>query len=173
MTTETLDAPARPKGAVPASTFSAAVPQGRVWIDHTSKLNVGAETLHALLSDIDGWPTWTPGLLAILRFNKSQKLRLGTPFMMLLKPQGAPPAPVPCFVLALTPNVIEWGGGIGSSVIRHRFEITETGPGRCELRQLEYATGLLAWITRPIEKIAGRHDLGWSLEIERKFGASK
>lgn len=159
--------------ATDASAFSPAAAKGRVWIDHTSELRVGAEELHALLSDIDGWPSWTPGLRAILRWNQAKEVRVGSFFCMLLKLKGAPPAPVPCSVFTLTPNVIEWGGGIGSSVIRHRFEIVSKGSGKSQLRQLEYATGLLALITRPIEKLAGNHDLAWSLAVERKFGIAQ
>ncbi len=175
MSQETVLSPTArvPAGASQAAAFSAVVPAGaQVWIDHSATLRVGAEELHALLSDIDGWPSWTPGLLAILRLNKREKPRVGTPFVMVLKLKGAPPVPVPCVLLTLTPNVIEWGGGGLGSVIRHRFEISARGEGRAELRQLEYATGLLKQLTRPIAHLAAKHDLAWSREIERKFGVS-
>jgi hypothetical protein len=142
----------------------------RTWIDHTSELAASAETVSALLSDVDGWPSWTPGLLSIRR-SRQTRLAEGGKFAMVLKPKGVPATYVPCQLLKLTPGLIEWGGGIGSSVIRHSFEIEALGPSRCRVRQLEYATGFLAVLTRPIEGIAHRHDLGWSRALEKRFAA--
>lgn len=147
--------------AVPAA-------QRRIWIDHTSELGSSAANVAALLHDIDAWPRWTPGLLAILR-SKRAAPRAGSLFVMVVRPQGAPITPVPCTLLRLDAKLMEWGGGAGNSLIRHRFEIEATGSDRCRVRQLEYATGLLATITRPIEKIAGRHDLAWSRALEQRF----
>jgi hypothetical protein len=139
----------------------------RTWIDHTSELAASAETVSALLSDMDGWPSWTPGLSAIRR--KKSPLAVGSKFGMVLRMKGTPPVYLPCEVTQLSPKVIEWGGGLGSSVIRHRFEIEAVGPTRCRVRHLEYATGVLALLARPIEKLAYAHDLGWSKAIERRF----
>jgi hypothetical protein len=140
----------------------------RIWIDHSSALGAPLEAVSALLHNIDAWPRWSPGLLAILR-NKASVPRVGGVFVMIVRPEGAPIAPVPCTLLKLEPTLIEWGGGAGGSVIRHRFELEATGSATCRVRQLEYATGLLALLTRPIEKIARRHDLAWSHALERRF----
>lgn len=139
----------------------------RVWIDHVSELGAGAETVATLLRDIDGWPTWTPGLRAIRR--KAGPLQVGTSFVMMLKMGSLPTTPLPCKVFRLEPNFIEWGGGFAGGFIRHSFAIEAIAPGRCRLRHVEYATGWLGLLTRPVEKIAYRHDKGWSVEIERRF----
>jgi hypothetical protein len=140
----------------------------RVWIDHTSELGTSAETVAALLRDVEGWPRWSPGLRAIY---KRGPLRVGSWFVMMIKPPGAPLSPVPCQLLANQPNLIEWGGGAAGAEVRHRFEIEPLGANRCRVRQYEYATGWLALLTFPIERIAGRHDLAWSRELERRFKA--
>jgi hypothetical protein len=151
------------------STESASGGYRRVWIDHTSELATSAESVHALLLDIDNWPQWTPGLNAIRR-NKQQAFAPGCKFAMIVQPKGAPPTYVPCVVTSVTPGLIEWGGGIGRSVVRHRFEIEALGPSRCRVRQLEFATGILAVLARPIERFVYAHDLAWSKALEQRFG---
>lgn len=138
------------------------------WIDHTSEVAADSDTLYRLLADIDAWPSWTPGLKAIKRRGRGP-IRVGEGFVMVLKPQGAPLAFVPCKLFALEPNFIEWGGGFGSGVIRHSFAWEPISEGRTRVRQLEYATGWLGLLTRPIAGIAHRHDLAWSRALERRF----
>jgi len=142
----------------------------RTWIDHTSELASDADTVFALLRDIDGWPSWTPGLVA-LRRKGSAPVQVGTPFTMVLKAGGAPKTPLPCKVLKLAPLYIEWGGGFPGSMIQHRFEVTPLSSQRCKVRHVEYATGLLALITLPLEKLVYRHDLAWSRAIEKRFAS--
>lgn len=142
----------------------------RTWIDHTSELAASAETVFALLRDIDGWPSWTPGLVAIRRKDQGP-IKVGTSFTMVLKAGSAPKTPLPCKVLKLAPLYIEWGGGFPGSMIQHRFEITPSSGLRCKVRHVEYATGLLALLTLPIERLAYRHDLAWSRAIERRFAS--
>lgn len=139
----------------------------RLWIDHVSELGASAETVATLLRDIDGWPAWTPGLKAIRR--KAGPLRVGTSFLMVLQMAGTPTAYLPCKVVRLEPNFIEWGGGFLGGYIRHSFALEAIAAGRCRLRHVEYATGWLGFLTRPIEGIAHRHDKAWSLAIERRF----
>lgn len=141
----------------------------RTWIDHTSELSADADTVFALLSDIDNWPSWTPGLNAIKR--KRTPLAQGAAFTMVLKMPGAPTTPLPCKVLKLQPHYIEWGGGFPGSMIQHRFEVTPLSAQRCKVRHVEFATGLLALVTLPIEKLAYKHDLAWSRAIEKRFAS--
>ena len=142
----------------------------RTWIDHTSELAADADTVFALLRDIDGWPSWTPGLVA-LRRKGSTPIQVGTPFTLVLKSGAAPQIPLPCKVLKLSPLYIEWGGGFKGSMIQHRFEVTPVSSQRCKVRHVEYATGLLALVTLPIEKLAYRHDRAWSRAIEKRFAS--
>lgn len=139
----------------------------RTWIDHTSELGCSADTASALLRDLDGWPRWTPGLKAIRR--KSEPLRVGSSFVMVLQPKGLPPAYLPCKVLRDEPRFIEWGGGFLGGYIRHSFAIDALTANSCRVRQVEYATGWLGVLTLPIESIAYRHDKGWSVELERRY----
>jgi hypothetical protein len=139
-----------------------------VWIDHTSEVAASPDTLYRLLADIDAWPSWTPGLKAIKRRGRGP-IRVGEYFVMVLKPKGAPTVLVPCKLFALEPNFIEWGGGFGSGVIRHSFAWEPLADGRTRVRQLEYATGWLGLLTRPIAGFAHRHDLAWSHALERRF----
>lgn len=140
----------------------------RIWIDHTSHLAARVEDVAPLLNDIDGWPSWTPGLIAIRR-NKRTPVDVGTGFLMVLRPRGAPPTALPCKVLRKEPGVIEWGGGVGNAEIRHSFEYAANGEGGCSVRHLEYATGWLGALTRPIERIAFAHDRAWSAALEARF----
>jgi hypothetical protein len=141
----------------------------RIWIDHSSEIFATADTVSALLADIDGWPKWTPGLSAVVR-NRRAPARVGQSFLMMLKFKGAPfSVPVPCVLFTLSPSLIEWGGGLGTGTIRHSFGIQALGAEHCRVRHLEYATGWLAWLTRPIEKLAYGHDLAWSRALEKRF----
>lgn len=142
----------------------------RVWIDHTSTLAAPVGEVEPLLCDIDGWPSWTPGLVAIRRSGK-QPVRVGTGFMMVLKPRGAPPVALPCKVMRMAPGVIEWGGGVGGAQIRHRFEYEADGDSGCKVRHVEYATGWLSTLTRPLERIVTAHDRAWSRALEARFNA--
>ena len=62
-------------------------------------------------------------------------------------------------------------GALGSSV-RHSMELTALDEGRCQLRHLEYATGLLAILALPAERAAHRHDKLWSDAIVARFATS-
>src|SRR4051812_40803403 len=105
----------------------------RTWIDHTSELAASADSVFALLSDIDGWPSWTPGLPAIKRRGMGTP-RVGSAFTMVIKPAGLPKTLVPCKLIALEPNFVEWGGGFGNPVIRHSFSVEPLSPLRCRVR---------------------------------------
>lgn len=142
----------------------------RVWIDHSVDLAAPLHEVEGLLRDIDGWTAWTPGLLR-LRRDTSSPVAPGETFMMVLKAKGAPPALVPCKVLRWEPGLIEWGGGVGSSKVRHSFTCEALDGGGTRVRQVEYATGVLAQAMRPIERIAARHNRAWSDALERRFGA--
>lgn len=142
----------------------------RTWIDHTSELAASAETVFALLRDIDNWPSWSPGLIALKR-KDSGELRVGSRFVLVLKMKGAPKTSLPCKILKLQPNYIEWGGGFPGSMIRHRFEVSPITAQRARVRHVEYATGLLALLSLPVEKLAYRHDLAWSRALEKRFAS--
>lgn len=140
----------------------------RTWIDETFELDAAQEAVFALLGDIDGWPRWSPGVRDVRR--RVGALAPGTRFALVL---DAGPLPfglsLPCVVFSLEPARIEWGGGAGSAKIRHRFELTPAGQGRTRVRHVEYATGALALISLPIERLAHAHDARWSRAIRRHF----
>lgn len=136
----------------------------RTWIDETVTVNTGAETLHSLLADIDAWPAWTKGLKAIKRRDRSL-VQVGTGFTMVLEPG----IPLGCKMFVFTPTRLEWGGGIGSSIVRHSFEITPVDATHCQLRHVEYATGLLAVLALPIEKGIRGYDHRWTKTIVSRF----
>jgi NAD(P)-dependent dehydrogenase (short-subunit alcohol dehydrogenase family) len=140
----------------------------RVWIDHTSEFRAPPPEVELLLSDIDGWPAWTPGLLAVRR-KRNGPIRVGSSFTLVVKLKGAPPALLPCKVLRLEPGLVEWGGTIGGAEIRHRFEVTALEGERCRVRQLEYATGWLGQLARPFEAAAAAHDRAWSDALVARF----
>ena len=136
----------------------------RTWIDETVTINSSAEQLHALLKDFDAWPSWTRGLRAIKRRDQSP-LQLGTRFTMVLDPG----IPLGCKIFAYDASRLEWGGGVGSSVVRHSFEIRPLTAETCELRHLEYATGVLALLAIPIERGIYAYDHRWTNTIVARF----
>ncbi|MFT3921170.1 MAG: SRPBCC family protein [Myxococcales bacterium] len=140
----------------------------RIWIDYTVEVDASEAELSALLSDIDHWPSWTPGLKAIKRKSNGD-FGVGTHFVMVLEVKGLPGLPLPCELFVKEPRRIEWGGGALGSVIRHRFELTSLGPTRTSLRHVEYATNLLALVTLPAEKGIHGHDRRWSNAIRARF----
>jgi hypothetical protein len=140
----------------------------RTWIDHTCEVQTDAGTLHALLSDIDGWPSWTPGLHEIRRKSPGVA-RPGDRFRMVLTMPPLKKRTLPAEMYVNEPGRIEWGGGAGGAVIRHSFELTPLGPGRTQLRHVEYATSFLALFALPFERAIYRHDKGWSDAIVARF----
>lgn len=145
------------------------LPPRRTWIDQEIEVATDADTLYLLLSDIDRWPEWTPGLRALIRRGRGACVP-GTRFVMVMDAPG-PGLPLPCVVYENTPRRLEWGGGGLGSCIRHSLELTPLGPGRTRLRHREYATGLLAIITWPFAAMATAHDERWSAAIAAHFAA--
>lgn len=144
----------------------------RTWIDRRSVLDAPFPEVWALLTDIGGWPAWTPGLRAIRR--RPGELEPGrTRFWMHIEMPPLPAFLVPCELEVLDEHQIAWGGGLGGSRISHRFEFTGFADGRTEVRHVEEATGLLAAALRPFEPIFQAHDERWSNAIEARFGASR
>lgn len=131
----------------------------RTWIDHTSDVHASARDVYELLADVDGWPRWVPGVTAVQRPGRG-KMAVGDRFTFMLKPASFhPPLPIPCRLLKLEPTLIEWGGGIPGSVARHSFALNELGPKRTRVRQIVYATNLLALVARIAEPGIYKHDL--------------
>jgi Polyketide cyclase / dehydrase and lipid transport len=144
----------------------------RTWIDRRSLLDAPLPEVWALLTDVGGWPAWTPGLRAIRR--RPGALEPGkTRFWMHIEMPPLPALLVPCELEALDEQRIAWGGGVGGSRISHRFELTGFADGRTEVRHVEEASGLLAQVLRPFEPIFIAHDEQWSNAIEARFGASR
>lgn len=143
----------------------------RTWIDYSVEVAASADELYALLSDLDAWPQWTPGLLGLRR--REAPLAVGARFSMLLSAPVIGRLALPCQLYVLEPTRIEWGGDLlgerlGSS-IRHRFELQALSPTRTRLRQIECASGLFALLLRPFEHLAHRHDRSWSDAIVQRF----
>lgn len=136
----------------------------RTWIDETVTVNTSADQLLALLKDVDGWPSWTPGLRTIKRRDRSA-INVGTRFQMMIEPG----IPIGCEMYAYDADRLEWGGGIGSSIVRHSLEVKAEGDKRCQLRHLEYAVGVLAILAMPIEKRIAAYDHRWTKTIVARF----
>ncbi len=136
----------------------------RTWIDETVTINTSAEQLHAVLKDVDAWPQWTRGLKAIKRRDQAP-VAVGTRFTMVLDPG----VPLGCKMYVYQADKLEWGGGIGNSVVRHSFEITPLDASSCRLRHLEYATGMLALLAMPLEKGIYAYDHRWTETIIARF----
>ena len=143
----------------------------RTWIDHTNEIEGSAADVYALLADIDGWPSWTPGLTAIRR-RASGKPQVGQRFTMMIKPASFhPPLPIPCVLYELGPQRIVWGGGGLGSVVRHSFEIEPLGPSRCRVRQFEYATNVLAVLAIVAQPGIYKHDLRMQNALRDRFAS--
>jgi hypothetical protein len=144
----------------------------RTWIDHTLEVEGSAEEVGALLADVDGWPSWCPGLSAIKR-KGTGKLKPGDRFTMMIKPASFhPPLPVPCELYEIGPSRIVWGGGLPGSLVRHSFEVESLSPKRSRVRQLEYATNLLAVLALIAEPGIRKHDLRWQNALRDRFANS-
>jgi len=141
----------------------------RVWADVRCEVATDRDTLYALLSDIDGWPSWTPGILGIERRTPGFAAP-GTGFRMVLKH--------PTFGTMRTGNhmyingldCMEWGGGALGAKIRHSFHLEPLGPQRTALRNYEYATNGLALM--PFGAFALAHNTRWNEVICARFPGS-
>jgi hypothetical protein len=141
----------------------------RTWLDRTSELNASTDTVCTLLGDIDAWPIWTPRLKAVQR-ERSEALRVGTRFVMVID-AGVLPLRFDCTMFVLERDYIEWGVSALGSHVKHRFEVASSGAARCRVRHVEYATGLLAAVTFPFEKLGHAFDLAWSEALEAKYAS--
>lgn len=146
------------------------LPPRHTWIDRTVEVATDATTLYRLLSDIDGWAGWTPGLRAVRRRGPAG-YGPGTRFVMVMAGPG-PGLPLPCVMVQNTPQRLEWGGGGLGSCIRHSLELTPLDGGRTRLRHVEYATGLLALLTWPVAHLATAHDERWTDAIVARFAGA-
>jgi hypothetical protein len=140
----------------------------RTWIDHTVDVAASPGEVYALLSNIDGWPSWTPGLTRLKR-KGAGPWQAGQKFTMYIRAGSLPPVPVPCETYEVGPERIVWGGGVPGSVIRHSFEIKPLGAGASRVRQLEFATNLLAVLTLVVEPFIYQHDLHMQNALRDKF----
>jgi hypothetical protein len=138
----------------------------RVWADVRCEVAVDRDTLYALLSDIDAWPQWTPGLIAIRR-RTSGFAGPGTRFQMVIDHPKFGELKTPNQVYVNEPGCIEWGGGALGAKIRHRFELEPAGPSRTRLRNYEYATNGLALL--PFGDFALAHNTRWCEVICERF----
>ena len=144
----------------------------RTWIDHTLDVEGSAEDVGSLLADVDGWPSWCPGLTAIKR-KGTGKLSPGDRFTMMIKPASFhPPVPIPCELYEIGPTRIVWGGGLAGAVIRHSFDVESLGPKRSRVRQYEFATSLLAVLGLIAEPGIRKHDLRWQNALRDRFANS-
>jgi hypothetical protein len=57
-------------------------------------------------------------------------------------------------------------------VVRHRFELSELSPTRTRVRQLEYATNVMAVLARVAERGIYRHDLRWQEALGARLAAA-
>jgi uncharacterized protein YndB with AHSA1/START domain len=131
----------------------------RTWIDHSSDIPASVRDVYELLADIDRWPSWVPGVAAVHRKERG-RIAVGDRFTMLVKPAAwHPPLPIPCRVLRVEPTHIEWGGGLPGSEVRHSFALTELAPKKTRVRQIEYATNVLAVLARVAEPGIYKHNL--------------
>ncbi len=144
--------------------------QRRDWIDLTLDVDASPQTLFALLSDLDTWQAWTPGLVAIWR-DRSRAVAVGSRFVMVLAFPVLRRLVLPCQVYVWQPDCLEWGGGPSWSGVRHRLELAPLPDGRTRLRHVEFATGMLAPLLWPFEGFAYRHDRSWSEAIRARFAS--
>lgn len=144
------------------------LPPMQTWIDHTSVIQTDIDTLYALLSDIDQWPAWTPGLRSIKRFKRGFAAP-GSFFLMTLDAPIIKRLILPTVVYRNDRDRIEWGGGALGSTIRHFMELTALDRKTTRLRHVEYSTGLLCIGAFPAAGFARMHDLRWSRTIEERF----
>lgn len=144
----------------------------RLWIDEMIEVDADPMAIHALMIDVDRWPTWVPGLRALRRVG-TKPLRVDSRFGMLLSMPPLPTFWVPCQLYVNRPDFIEWGGRGPWSAIRHRFELTPLPSGKTRIRHVEYATNLLALILIPFEGIFRRHDERWTKALAAHFAAAE
>jgi hypothetical protein len=150
-----------------AALFTA--PPKHIWIDYTCDVQTDIDTLYALLSDIDKWPQWTPGLRSIRRWRSRGIAKAGTVFLMSMDAPLIKAIAMPSMVVQNERHRIEWGGGMLGSRIVHFMELTSLSSQTTRLRHVEYATGLLAIFARPAANFVHQHDLRWSHAIQARF----
>ena len=140
----------------------------RVWIDETFEVEASREDVFARMAELDQWPRWVPKLVAVWR-SKGAPAQIGTLLFMVIAFPVLQRIILPCTIRRWGLDALEWGGGLAWSGVRHRFELTQVGPGRTRVRHVEYATGLLGLFFRPFEGFAFGFDHGWSEAIRATF----
>ena len=142
------------------------------WVDEQFEVGASRSDVFARLSDLRSWPSWAPGIAGFVRRGDAP-LREGDHFLFMPKLAFIPfPLVMPCKVYRMDERCIEWGLGLLGSEVRHRFELTPTGPERTRVRHVEYASNLMAIVAAPAAPIALRFNRSLSKGVQRQFPAA-
>ncbi len=139
------------------------------WIDEQFEVGASVQDVYARLSDLRAWPSWAPGIAGFKR-RGAAPLQVGDHFLFMPKIAFIPfPLAMPCKVYRMDERCIEWGLGLLGSEVRHRLELTSTGPRSTRVRHAEYASNLMAVVAAPVAPIALRFNRALSVGIKRQF----
>lgn len=141
----------------------------RDFTDFTNEIDAPAGEIFAFFKRIEEWPSWTRAIRKTKRTDTGD-WRVGYRFVM--HASFAPAIPLRITMHEYEEHrLIGWGvkWPLGLLTVIHRFHFEPLGPGRCRIRNHEFAEGLLAPLMAPLKGMIDRFDRQWADDLEAKF----
>jgi hypothetical protein len=136
------------------------------FFDKTWTIEASAPEVFDLLADVEEWPEWTSAITSASRSGTGDLSHGDT---ITFTPNFHLALPLSTTVREVTkPNRISWGVRIPGFNLEHRFEISKKGQG-CEVRQVEFAEGLLAPSLLPFKGLFQTLDQTWGDDLAAHF----
>lgn len=136
------------------------------FFDKTWTIDAEASEVFDLLADVEKWPVWAESIQSASR-SRTGELTHGDKITFTVK--HLVPLPLTATIREVTkPDRISWGVRFPGFDLEHRFEISSKGP-TSEVRQVEFAQGLLSPTALPFKNIFRTLDQAWGDDLADYF----
>jgi len=133
------------------------------FIDLTTEIEAPAALVFDFFKKVEDWPSWARGIKATRRVSKGD---WGVGFRFSFSPAFLP-FPLGTKVIEYEEGRrIAWGLRTPVASLVHSFSFEPAAEGRCRVRQLEFAEGLLAILCRPLRGKIEAFDRGLARDFQ-------
>ena len=136
------------------------------FIDYSTEIDAPAEEVFAFFKNLERWSSWTSSVKSA---SAKSGGAWGAGFKIGFVPEFLPFPLVARIISYEEGRLIEWGIRTSAATLVHRFEFESLGTNRCRVRHHEYATGLLALLTRPMKGKIERFDRKLADDLRAAF----
>lgn len=139
------------------------------YFEETWSVDASPSEVFDLLADVEKWPEWTSIIKSASRsgtgdLTYGDKIKFTANLVV--------PLPLSATVREVTrPDRISWGVRLPGFDLEHRFEVTSKGKSS-EVRQVEFAEGLLTPTALPFNGLFQTIDRTWGNDLADRFNSS-